>query len=168
MRSSSSYRGAKKRAAREAEVPFAQFNERYARSRHFAAAQVERAALNSTPEAAQRALDVLGDAPLSNAEARKRLAVWASNGGRATVTSPAIDQAELDEMNKAKPLTPEETESAVEATKKLTVEDIDKALEKALSRWQEAGNVTPMPLSKIFAARARQLGWAEDVEFEEE
>jgi hypothetical protein len=162
MRTSSSYRGAKKRAAKDAKVPFAKFNEHYERSRHFAAAEVERAALTATPAAARAALDVLGAAPLSPAEARKKLAVWAAQGGRETAVSPAITEAELDAINPPPPITEED------AAKKVTISDIDKALENALSKWQSGGHVEPLPLSRIFAARARQIGWVEGVEFEED
>lgn len=171
MRSVSSYRGAKKKAAREAKVSFGKFNEHFERSRHFAAAQVERAALNATPEAARKALEVLGEKPLSNAEARRKLATWAAQGGRVTAVSPQAADEELDALNAASPrnLSPEEEAAAVQAAKKITPEDIDAALEKALTRWQyEQKRVDPMPLSKLFAARARALGWAEGVEFYEE
>jgi len=171
MRSASSYRGAKKKAAKEAGVPFGKFNEHYQRSRHYAAAEIERAALNATPAQAQAALSVLGEAPLGNAEARKRLAVWAAQGGRKTAVSPAVADEELDALNAASPrsIPPEEEAAAVEAAKKITPEDVDAALEKALTNWQYTmKRVDPMPLSKLFAARARQLGWAEGVEFYEE
>ena len=43
------------------------------------------------------------------------------------------------------------------------------ALEKALTKWQHVDKRSdPMPMSKVFAARARALGWAEGVEFQEE
>lgn len=163
MRSASSYRGAKKKAARDAGVPFDQFNEHYARSRVFAANELERRALAATPAAAQRALDVLGDG--DPAEARKALGIWARNGGRTTAVSPAVTQAELDAMNKPPELTDEQI---ADAAKKLTAADIDKALEATLTRWQAEGRREPLPLSPLFAARARQLGWAENVEFAEE
>lgn len=175
MRSASSYRSAKKKAAKAAGVPFSQFNEHYRRSRHFAAAEIERKALGLSPAAAQKVLDVLGgDQPVtpSTAEerlqARRRLAEWAKNGGRATAMSPAVTQAELDAMNAQQPITQVQADAAAEQAKKLTPEDIDAALEKALTRWQyEAKRTDPMPLSRLFAARARQLGWAEGVEFVE-
>lgn len=156
MRSAGSYRGAKKKAAREAGVPFSKFNEHYARSRVHAAVQLEQKALRATPEAARRAL-----------------AVWAANGGRATAVSPPAtpaaivamnDQGLQDHLDRNKPVDPEK---AVEAAKKLTAADIDKALEATLSTWQGVGNEGPLPLSRIFAARARALGWVEDVEFSE-
>jgi hypothetical protein len=164
MRSASSYRGAKKRAAREAGQPFAVFNENYARSRHFAAAELERKALSSTPEAAQAALAMLGN-PETPAEARRKLGLWAATGGRTTVVSPPIDQAELDSMNEAAARANPADEETV--AKKLTLADIDKALEQALTNWQRKGETDPLVLSKPFAARARQLGWVEAVEFVE-
>lgn len=164
MRSASSYRGAKKKAARERGVPFAEFNEHYLKSRMFAAHELERKALNASPEAA-----------------RRTLAIWAANGGRMTAASPPVTSEALKRMNEGvlsedlertpigEPIPPAPTvEQATESVKKLTVTDIDKALESALSRWQAAQNEHPMPLSKLFAARARQLGWVEDVEFVEE
>jgi hypothetical protein len=172
MRSSSSYRGAKKRAAREKGVEFHEFNERYAKSRHFAAAQLVRAALNATPEAAQVALEALGGLPRSRAEARRKLAVWAAAGGRKTAISPQADDEELAALNAKSTtdiFTPEQEEKAVEIAKKITTDDVDAALEKTLTNWQHSMHrVDPMPLSKVFAARARQLGWAEGVEFYEE
>lgn len=148
MRSASSYRGAKKAAAREAGVPFAKFNDHFARSRLFAANQFVSKAINATPAAATKAL-----------------AIWAGNGGRATAVSPAVTEQELEAMNQSVQVEPEK---AVAAAAKLTAADVDKALEAALSGWQGTGQEGPMPLSKLFAARARQLGWVEDVEFVEE
>lgn len=162
MRTSSSYRGAKKRAAKEAKVPFAKFNEHYERSRHFAAAEVERAALTATPAAAQAVLAVLGEKPLFPAGARKKLALWAAQGGQKVPVSPAVAEAEADAIGPPPPITEEE------AAKKVTISDIDKALENALSKWQGEGRTEPLPLSRLFAARARQIGWVEDVEFEEQ
>jgi hypothetical protein len=49
----------------------------------------------------------------------------------------------------------------------ISVADIDLAMELGLDRWQREHD-GPFPLSKIFAARARQLGWAEGAEFVEE
>lgn len=164
MRSASSYRGAKKKAAREAHVPFSKFNEHYARSRVFAQHELERKALNATPAAAQEALAVLGDDP---GEARRKLAVWAAQGGRATAVSPMVDQAELDAINSKSPPQLTDEELAI-AAKKLTPEDIDKALEATLNSWHKSGRVDPLPLSRLFAARARHLGWVEGVEFIEE
>lgn len=169
MRSASSYRGAKKKAAKEQKVEFHRYNEHYARSRHYAAAAIERAALNSTPAQAQAALDALGEAPLSAAEARRKLAVWAAQGGRKTAISPQATDEELEALNAKANIPPEQAAAAVEAAKKITVEDVDAALEKALTNWQHVQKrVDPMPLSKVFAARARALGWSEDVEFYEE
>lgn len=152
-------------------MPFAKFNEHYGRSRVFAAAELERKALHMTPAAAQQALDVLGD---DAAEARKKLAIWAASGGRATaVSAPATpaaiaamnDQGLQDALDKDKPVDPEK---AIAAAKKLTVEDIDRAMELALSAHQRAGHVDPLPLNATFAARARALLWVEGVEFVEE
>jgi hypothetical protein len=169
MRSASSYRGAKKKAARDQGVEFHKFNEHYQRSRHFAAAEVERRALNATPAQAQAALDVLGDKPLGNAEARRRLAVWAAQGGRETAISPQATDEELEALNAKANISPEQEAAAVQAAKKITVEDVDAALEKALTNWQHTQKrVDPMPLSKVFAARARALGWSEGVEFYQE
>lgn len=183
MRSASSYRGAKKKAARDAGVPFSKFNEHYGRSRHFAQAELERKALTLTPAAAQKALDVLGETP---EEARKRLAIWARNGGRDTpVSQPATpaaiaamnltmegapldwqpDQGLQDALDADKPVDPEK---AVAAAKKLTIADIDRAMEKALSAHQTAGNEGPLPLGKMFAERARALLWVEGTEFVED
>lgn len=178
MRSASSYRGAKKKAARDAGVPFSKFNEHYGRSRHFAQAELERKALTLTPAAAQKALDVLGETP---EEARKRLAIWARNGGRDTpvslqATAERIaqmnvppgdihDQGLQDALDADKPVDPEK---AVAAAKKLTIADIDRAMEKALSAHQTAGNEGPLPLGKMFAERARALLWVEGTEFVED
>lgn len=171
MRSASSYRGAKKKAARDAGVPFSKFNEHYGRSRHFAQAELERKALTMTPAAAQKALDVLGETP---EEARKRLAIWARNGGRDTpVSQPATpaaiaamnDPGLQDALDADKPVDPEK---AVAAAKKLTIADIDRAMEKALSAHQTAGNEGPLPLGKMFAERARALLWVEGTEFVED
>lgn len=149
-------------------MPFAKFNEHFARSRVFAANQFVSKAINATPEAATKAL-----------------AIWAANGGRATAISPAITDSGLarmqdngpgfrpsvveddglqDHLDKDQPI---EVDKAKQAAAKLTAADVDKALEAALSGWQGAGQEGPMPLSKLFAARARQLGWVEDVEFVE-
>lgn len=141
MRSASSYRGAKKKAAREAGVPFNAFNEHYHRSRAWAAQELDRKA------------------------ARKTLAIWAANGGRATAVSPPADLAAMNAASPPAEATPEDVEAIA---KKITVSDIDKAMEAALTRWQADQRQGPMPMSKLFAARARQLGWVEHVEFEEE
>lgn len=157
MRTASSYRGAKKAAAKEAGVPFSKFNEHYQRSRAYAASELERRALNMTPGAAQKAL-----------------AIWAANGGRATAVSSAAtpaaiaainDQGLQDALDADNPVN---VEKAVAAAKKLTAEDIDRAMEKALSAHQKAGHVEPLPLNPLFAARARSLHWVEGVEFVEE
>lgn len=170
MRSASSYRAAKKKAAREAGVPFSKFNEHFERSRHFAAAELERKALSMAPAAAQRALDILAETP---EDARRRLAIWARNGGRATaVTRPATpaqiaamnDPGLQDALDADKPVDPEK---AAQAATKLTIEDIDRAMEKALSAHQKAGHVEPLPLTKAFADRARALHWVDGVEFVE-
>lgn len=156
MRSASSYRGAKKKAARDKGVPFSKFNEHYAKSRMFAAHELERRALAMTPEGA-----------------REALAIWARNGGRATAVSPPASAADLARMNappmpEIDPPPPIDEEKAVEQAKKITPADIDKAMESALTRWIEDRRPGPMPLSKLFAARARTLGWVENVEFVEE
>jgi hypothetical protein len=57
-------------------------------------------------------------------------------------------------------------EAAAQASK-LTIEDVDKAMEAALTRHQKAGGEAPLELSPTFAARARHLGWVENVEFKE-
>lgn len=158
MRTASSYRAAKKKAAREAGVPFAKFNEHYQKSRMFAAHELERKALAMTPEGARQALGI-----------------WAANGGRASVLHQPAD---LKAMNGAAAVlvapkvegdvTPEQKEVAVDKAAKLTAADIDKALESALSTWQAAQKQEPLPLSRVFAVRARMLGWVENVEFVEE
>jgi hypothetical protein len=176
MRSASSYRGAKKREARERGVKFQQFNEHFQRSRHYAAAELERKALNSTMEQAQEALDVtLGRAPMSPDKARaarKLLAQWAATGGRLAAIGPAATDEELQAINATSPrdhIAPEQEAAAVEAAKKITTEDVDKALEAALTNWQhKMHRLDPMPLSRLMAARARAIGWAEGVEFYEE
>lgn len=172
MRSASSYRGAKKRKAKEQGVEFRKFNEHYQRSRHFAAAELERKALATTPESAREALRVLGETPLGAAEARKKLAQWAAMGGRIAAIGPAASDEELEALNRASPreaIAPEQEAAAVEAAKKITPEDVDKALEKALDNWHyQMKRVDPMPLSRMMAARARALGWSEGVEFYEE
>lgn len=138
-------------------MPFGKFNEHYARSRVHAANNLMSKAITATPEAA-----------------RKALAIWAANGGRATaVSQPATpaalaamnDQGLQDHLDSAKPVDPEK---AAEAAKKITAADVDKALEAALSGWHSAGNEGPLPLSRLFAIRARTLGWVENVEFVEE
>lgn len=138
-------------------MPFSKFNEHYARSRVHAANNLISKAINATPEAATKAL-----------------AIWAANGGRPTAVSPAAtpaaiaamnDQGLQDHLDSTKPIDPEK---AAAAAKKLTPADVDKALEGALNGWQTAGNEGPMPLSRLFAARARALLWVENVEFVEE
>lgn len=162
MRSASSYRGVRKQAAKEVGMSLGRYNQAF--------------------DIAARAAE---SAPLAEAQdaARKKLALWAANGGRETALSPAISDERLKRMNEAAmahtlkttppdaPISapPEATvEQATEAAKKLTVADVDKALEAALSGWQTAGQEGPMPLSTMFAARARQLLWVEGVEFLEE
>lgn len=124
-------------------------------------------------------------APAAEAQdsARKKLAIWAANGGRETALSPAISDPALKQMNDAAvahalqttppdaPIeapSPATVEQATAAAKKITVDDVDKAMESALSAWHNAKREDPLPLSKMFAARARQLGWVENVEFVEE
>lgn len=60
-----------------------------------------------------------------------------------------------------------QTKAAEAEAKKLTVTDIDDAMEKALTKHQATGNPDPLPLSGRFAIRARLLGWVENVEFVE-
>lgn len=150
MRSASSYRGAKKKAARAAGVPFGAFNDHYQRSRVFAAVELERKALAASPEAARR---VLG--------------IWAGTGGRVTAVSPAATNADLEAMN-VQSVTEISPKAAEAAAKKITAGDVDKAMEAALTRWQAERRQGPLPLSALFAARARALGWVEHVEFEED
>lgn len=162
MRSASSYRGARKEAAKAVGIPLAKYNAAFA--------VAARAAESVPPAEAQDA-------------ARKKLAIWAANGGRETVISQPVSNPVLKRMNDAAvvhalqttppdaPIAPPPdatVEQATEAAKKLTVEDVDRALEAALSGWQSTGQEGPLPLSKLFAARARQLLWVEGVEFVEE
>jgi hypothetical protein len=149
VRSASSYRGARKQMAKEVGLPLSKFN------------QVFDVAARAA-EAAPR-----GD---EQAAARKKLAIWAANGGRETALTPPISDPALERMNAAtvehalkttppevpiEPIAPATVEAAVEATKKLTA-------------WQSAGHEGPIPLNPMFAARARGLGWVEKVEFVEE
>lgn len=146
MRSASSYRSARKQAAKEIGVALRTYNKAF----DIAARQAE------NPTSARQ-------------QATEKLAIWARNGGRETAVSPPDD---LAVMNRGEPLGPKEHEiseqQAEEAAKKITTEDVDKAMESALSKWQADRNEGPMPLTKIFAARARALGWVEDAEFYEE
>ena len=155
MRSGSTYRGAKKRAAREKGVKFSVFNEHHHRGRVFAAHELQRKALTAHPQTAAK---VPG--------------IWAKNGGRATAISPAVTAEELDLMNAQgglqQKMTPEQIEAAKTEAGKLTVADVDKAMERALTAHQKSGAVTPLVLNRLFAARARALGWVENVEFVEE
>lgn len=161
MRSASSYRGSRKKLAKEVGLPLAKVN--------MAFDVAARAAEAAPPGQAQEA-------------ARRKLAIWAANGGRETAVSLAVSDPVLQRMNKAAVVatlatTPPDAplsqpaattvERATEAAKKITIEDVDKALETALTNWQKAQHKEPLPLSKLFAARARQLGWVEDVEFVE-
>jgi hypothetical protein len=158
MRSASSYRAFRKKMAKEAGITLPQLNRAYD-----VAARAAEAAPGGSEEDA----------------ARKKLAIWAANGGRETaISAPATDEA-LKRMNEASKATNLEaeaqeeaisapaTEAAIDAAKKITVDDVDKALEQALTRHQAAGNVNPLPLNSMFAARARSLGWVENVEFVE-
>lgn len=162
MRSASSYRGARKEAAKSVGMSLPRYNQAF----DIAA----RAAESAAPAEAQDA-------------ARAKLAIWAANGGRETALSPAISDPTLKRMNDAAVVhtlqttppdapidapAPTTVEQAADAAKKLTVADVDKAMEAALSAWQHAQREDPLPLSKMFAARARQLGWVENVEFVEE
>ena len=56
---------------------------------------------------------------------------------------------------------------AIDAARSLTIADVDAALERALSKHQETGQIKPMLLNGSFATRARAMGWIEGVEFEE-
>lgn len=161
MRSASSYRAARKKGAKEVGMSLPRYNQVF----DIAA----RAAESAPPAEAQDA-------------ARKKLAIWAANGGRETALSPAISDERLKRMNDAAVIdtlqtTPPDAplsapveatvEQATTAAKKLTIEDVDLALEAALTNWHKAGEQGPLPMSKLFAARARQLNWVEDVEFVE-
>lgn len=162
MRSASSYRGARKEAAKAVGMSLRRYNQAFSIAAHAAEA-----------------------APLGEAHdaARAKLAIWAANGGRETAISPAISGAGLKRINDAavaytlattppdapiSALAEATVEEATAAAKKLTVADVDKAMETALTVWQTAGQEGPLSLSKMFAARARQLAWVEGVEFVEE
>lgn len=162
MRSASSYRASRKKDAKAVGMSLPRYNQAF----DIAA----RAAESAPPAEAQDA-------------ARRKLAIWAANGGRETAISQPVSDPVLKRMNAAAvahalqttppdaPVSapPEATvEQAIEAAKKLTIADVDKALETALSNWQGEGHEDPLPLSKLFAARARQLSWVENVEFVEE
>lgn len=161
MRSASSYRGARKRDAKTVGMSLPRYNQAF--------------------DIAARAAE---SAPAAEAQdaARAKLAIWAANGGRETALSPAISDERLKRMNDAAmahtlATTPPDApilapadatvEQATAAAKKLTVDDVDLALEAALTNWHKAGEQGPLPMSKLFAARARQLNWAENVEFVE-
>lgn len=162
MRSASSYRAARKEAAKAVGIPLAKYNAAFA--------------------VAARAAEAVPATEAQDA-ARKKLAIWAANGGRETPRSPPVTDPVLKRMNDAAAIhalqttppdapvsaPPEATvEQATVAATKLTIADIDKAMEAALSRWQAAKREDPLPLNKMFSARARQLGWVEGVEFAEE
>lgn len=162
MRSASSYRGARKEAAKAVGITLDKYNLAFSVAAHAAEA--------APPTEAQDA-------------ARKKLAIWAANGGRETVISQPVSDPVLKRMNAAAVVRTLQTtppgapvsapaeatvEQATAAAKKLTVEDVDKAMEAALSVWHGAKREDPLPLNKMFAARARQLGWVENVEFVEE
>lgn len=162
MRSASSYRAARKKDAKAVGMSLPRYNQAF--------------------DVAARAAEGAPSAEAQDA-ARKKLAIWAANGGRETAVSPATSDLVLKRMNDAAAVhalrtTPPDApvqapadvtvEQATEAAKKITAADVDKALETALSVWQTAGREDPLPLSKLFAARARQLGWVENVEFVEE
>jgi hypothetical protein len=148
--------------AKEVGLPLAQFNQAF--------------------DIAARAAEAAPPADAAEA-ARKKLAIWAANGGRETAVSPAITDPALKLMNEAAVVhtlrtTPADApieapaeatvEQATEAAKKLTVADVDKAMESALTKWQAAKHEEPLPMNAMFAARARVLGWVENVEFVEE
>lgn len=162
VRSASSYRGARKQMAKEVGLPLSKFNQAF----DIAARAAEAAPAGDAQEAA-----------------RRKLAIWAANGGRETAISKPATDPMLQLMNAAAtrhalqttppdaPIeapAPATVEKAAEAAKKITIADVDKAMEAALTRWQADRKPGPMPMSKVFAARARQLGWVEDVEFVEE
>ena len=146
MRPASSYRAGRRKQAKELGVSLPAFNKAF----DLIARQVEGEIPHPT------AADAIN--PASGAAARESLAIWARNGGRDTAVSPAASADDLGAMN----------QKAVDAAKKITADDVDRALEATLSRWQADGREGPLPLSKLFAARARTLGWVEDVEFVEE
>lgn len=147
MRSASSYRGARKEAAKSVGIPLAKYNAAFA---------VAARAAESVP------------APEAQDAARKKLALWAANGGRETAISAPMPAEALDRLNQSHRNAPDVGPVAEPTVPRITVEDVDKALEAALSGWQSTGQEGPLPLSKLFAARARQLLWVEGVEFEEE
>jgi hypothetical protein len=157
MRSASSYRAFRKKMAKEAGIPLQTLNRAY---------DVAARAAEAAPE------------PEAEDAARKKLAIWAANGGRETAISPPISDMALKRMNEGvlaadlaaadageEVPAPPTAEQVADAAKKLTVDDVDKALEKTLTDWQSTGHVEPLQLGTIFAARARQIGWVEDVEF---
>lgn len=148
MRSASSYRGARKAIAREVGLPLASINKAF----NIAARAAEAAPAGTEAEAA-----------------RKKLAIWAANGGRETAISPPSDLVSLNALSLKPAPAPEATvEQATKAAAKLTAADVDRAMEAALSKHQASGAREPLVLSRLFAARARLLGWVEDVEFVEE
>lgn len=162
MRSGSSYRAGRKKIAKEVGLPLAKVNMAF--------------------DVAARAAEA-APAGMGQEAARRKLAIWASNGGRETAVSPAVSDPVLKRMNQAAvhatlavtppdaPIAapaPATVERAVDAAKKITIEDVDKAMEAALDSWQKGGHQEPLPLTKLFAARARQKGWVENVEFVEE
>lgn len=80
--------------------------------------------------------------------------LWAAQGGTLTPGQSAAIQAQA--------------RAALSEAKKLTVADIDAALEAALTKHQLDRNGAPLPLPPLLAARARSLNWVEEVEFIEE
>jgi len=137
MREGGSYRAARKRAAKRAGVDLATAN-------------------NARQKAA----------------ARELLGRWAAAGGAPSVIHKPIEDGVLATLNGkssviGNTVVDPAAAVAVKAARDLTMEDVDKALENLLSQWQAGGNAGPLPLSRQFCARARQLLWVEGVEFAE-
>lgn len=60
-----------------------------------------------------------------------------------------------------------QTKLATAEAKKITVQDVDEAMERALTKHQASGASYPLPLNRAFSIRARLMGWIENVEFME-
>lgn len=90
----------------------------------------------------------------ASAAATRVLGTWAAKGGTLTAGERAAVEAHA--------------RAATKEAERLTVTDVDKAMENALTAHQTAGRSDPLGLSPPFAARARALGWVENVEFMEE
>ncbi len=99
------------------------------------------------------------------AAARELLGRWAAAGGAPSVIHKPIEDGVLATLNGKSSVIGNTV--VVKAARDLTMEDVDKALENLLSQWQAGGNAGPLPLSRQFCARARQLLWVEGVEFAE-